>query len=57
MLTEEEVRQAREKYGEGSFEVDMGAEAIQKLLAIVNLADESVQTPRRNCKRPAASRR
>ncbi|MFG0334470.1 MAG: DNA-directed RNA polymerase subunit beta', partial [Maioricimonas sp. JB049] len=43
MLTEEEYRQAREKYGEGSFEADMGAEAIFKLLASVNLSEESVK--------------
>ncbi|MEZ6065649.1 MAG: DNA-directed RNA polymerase subunit beta' [Planctomycetaceae bacterium] len=41
MLTEEEARQAREKYGESSFEIDMGAEAIYKLLASINLVEES----------------
>ena len=32
LLTEEEHRAAREQYGEGSFEADMGAEAVRKLL-------------------------
>ncbi|MFO1092023.1 MAG: DNA-directed RNA polymerase subunit beta' [Planctomycetaceae bacterium] len=41
LLTEEEARQAREKYGEGSFEIEMGAEAVFKLLSNINLADES----------------
>ncbi|MEW4529832.1 DNA-directed RNA polymerase subunit beta' [Maioricimonas sp. JC845] len=43
MLTEEEFRQAREKYGEGTFEADMGAEAVFKLLASINLSEESVK--------------
>jgi len=43
LLTEEDARQAREKYGEGSFEIEMGAEAVYKLLANINLADESVK--------------
>jgi DNA-directed RNA polymerase subunit beta' len=41
MLTEEEARQAREKYGEGSFEIDMGAEAVFKLLSKINLPEET----------------
>ncbi len=32
LLTEEEFRTAREQYGEGTFEADMGAEAVRKLL-------------------------
>ena len=43
LLTEEEYRSAREQYGPGSFEVDMGAEAIRKLLAsydLVTLSDQ-----------------
>ena len=43
LLTEEEYRAAREQYGPGSFEVDMGAEAIRKLLAsydLVTLSDQ-----------------
>ena len=43
MLTEEECREARQKYGEGAFEVDMGAEAVRKLLAgldLVKLSEE-----------------
>src|SRR5437762_12439055 len=41
LLTEEEARQARAKYGEGSFEVEMGAEAVKKLLAKLNLVEQS----------------
>ncbi|MEX2168435.1 MAG: DNA-directed RNA polymerase subunit beta' [Pirellulales bacterium] len=37
LLTEEEFRQAREQFGEGSFEADMGAEAIRKLLQRLDL--------------------
>ncbi|MFM8724731.1 MAG: DNA-directed RNA polymerase subunit beta', partial [Planctomycetaceae bacterium] len=33
MMTEEEARQARREYGEGNFELGMGAEAIKKLLS------------------------
>ena len=43
LLTEEEYRAAREQYGEGSFEADMGADAIRKLLGkldLVKLSDE-----------------
>ncbi len=41
LLTEEEHRQAREQYGEGSFEADMGAEAVRKLLALLDLVQLS----------------
>jgi DNA-directed RNA polymerase subunit beta' len=41
LLTEEEARHAREKYGEGSFEIEMGADAVFKLLSNINLAEES----------------
>jgi DNA-directed RNA polymerase subunit beta' len=37
LLTEEEYRQAREQFGEGSFEASMGAEAIRKLLQSLDL--------------------
>ncbi|HEV3416583.1 MAG TPA: DNA-directed RNA polymerase subunit beta' [Pirellulales bacterium] len=37
LLTEEEFRAAREQYGEGSFEADMGAEAVRKLLVQLDL--------------------
>src|SRR3954463_5753233 len=40
LLTEEEVRKARETYGE-TFEADMGAEAVKKLLEKLNLVTES----------------
>ena len=41
MLTEEEARQAKKDYGEGAFEIGMGAEAIKKLLASMRLAELS----------------
>ncbi len=41
LLTEEEAKQARHKYGEGTFEVEMGAEAVKKLLAKLNLVEQS----------------
>lgn len=37
LLTEEEFRAVRDEYGEGSFEADMGAEAIRKLLMGLDL--------------------
>ncbi|MDP6442377.1 MAG: DNA-directed RNA polymerase subunit beta', partial [Pirellulaceae bacterium] len=37
LLTEEEYRAAREQYGEGAFEADMGAEAVRKLLNSLDL--------------------
>jgi DNA-directed RNA polymerase subunit beta' len=37
LLTEEEFRAAREQYGDGKFEADMGAEAIRKLLLGLDL--------------------
>jgi len=37
VINEKEYREAIEKYGYGSFEVGMGAEAVQKLLAEVDL--------------------
>ena len=41
MLTEEEARQARRDYGDGNFEIGMGAEAVKKLLASMRLAELS----------------
>jgi DNA-directed RNA polymerase subunit beta' len=41
LLTEEEFRAAREQYGEGSFEADMGAEAVRKLLMSLDLVQLS----------------
>jgi len=43
LLTEEEFRNAKAQYGDGSFEADMGAEAVRKLLSTLNLVDLSVQ--------------
>ena len=43
LLTEEEFRAAKEQYGDGSFDAEMGAEAIRKLLTgldLVKLSDE-----------------
>ena len=37
LLTEEEFRAAREQWGDGSFEADMGAEAVRKLLGGLDL--------------------
>ncbi len=37
LLTEEEYRAAREQYGDGAFEADMGAEAVRKLLVQLDL--------------------
>ncbi len=37
LLTEDEFRQAREEFGEGTFEADMGAEAIRRLLTDLDL--------------------
>jgi DNA-directed RNA polymerase subunit beta' len=37
LLTEEEYRTAREQYGDGTFEADMGAEAVRKLLQDLDL--------------------
>jgi len=41
MLTEDEARQARRDYGEGTFEIGMGAEAIKKLLMSMKLPELS----------------
>ncbi len=41
LLTEEEYRTARETYGEGTFEAEMGAEAIRKLLSVLDLVELS----------------
>jgi len=43
LLTEEEYQQARSKYGPASFEADMGAEAIKKLLMGLDLVELSQQ--------------
>ncbi len=43
LLTEEEYRAARELYGEGTFEADMGAEAVRKLLVALDLVTLSKQ--------------
>ena len=41
LLTEEEYRAAREQYGEGAFEADMGADAVRKLLVGMDLVQLS----------------
>jgi DNA-directed RNA polymerase subunit beta' len=43
LLTEEEYRQAREQYGEGTFDAEMGAEAVRKLLLNMDLVTLSKQ--------------
>jgi DNA-directed RNA polymerase subunit beta' len=43
LLTENELRDAEEAYGEASFRAAMGAEAIQDLLAQVDLADLAIK--------------
>ena len=43
LLTENELRDAEDAYGESSFRASMGAEAIQDLLAQVDLADLAKQ--------------
>jgi len=43
VLTEKEFVEAREKYGRDSFKAEMGAEAIQKLLAKVDVEKLSIQ--------------
>ncbi|MCW1914380.1 DNA-directed RNA polymerase subunit beta' [Luteolibacter sp. GHJ8] len=43
LLTENELRDAEDAYGESSFRASMGAEAIQDLLAQVDLADLAVK--------------
>ncbi|HTN05063.1 MAG TPA: DNA-directed RNA polymerase subunit beta', partial [Planctomycetaceae bacterium] len=43
MLTEEEFRQAKAKYGDESFEAEMGAEAVKRLLMGLNLIELSAQ--------------
>ncbi|MCM2371309.1 DNA-directed RNA polymerase subunit beta' [Aporhodopirellula aestuarii] len=43
LLTEEEYRAARQQYGPGSFEADMGAEAVRKLLNKLDLVPLSEQ--------------
>lgn len=41
LLTEDEARQAAEKYGDGEFEIEMGAEAVRKMLRTIDLVEES----------------
>jgi DNA-directed RNA polymerase subunit beta' len=41
LLTEEEFRQARDTYGDGAFDADMGAEAVRKLLVNLDLVQLS----------------
>ena len=42
LLTEEEYRAAKQQYGDGAFEADMGAEAVRKLLMKLDLVQLSV---------------
>ncbi len=43
LLTEEEFRAAREQWGDGSFQAEMGAEAVRKLLQNLDLVSLSAQ--------------
>lgn len=43
LLSEEELNQARDDYGEGSFKAGIGAEAIREMLSQINLKEETVQ--------------
>ena len=43
LLTEDEARDARDKYGDGEFKIEMGAEAVYSLLTDINLTEESVK--------------
>ena len=43
LLSEEEARTARNKYGETTFEVEMGADAIKKMLSTCDLAGSSTK--------------
>lgn len=43
LLTEERYREALETYGHGSFQAEMGAEAIKKLLDKLDLVKESIE--------------
>ena len=43
LLSEEETRQARIKYGEGTFDVEMGAEAVKRMLLACDLVAGSSQ--------------
>ena len=56
LLTEDEYRAAYEKYGD-EFEADMGAEAIKKLLGLLDLDTEQRRSSARTSRRPTASRR
>src|ERR1041385_708558 len=41
LLTEEEYRKAKEDYGDGAFDAEMGAEAVRKLLSALELVSLS----------------
>ena len=56
LLTEDEYRAAYEKYGD-EFEAEMGAEAIKKLLGLIDLEHRAGQDPPATSRRPTASRR
>jgi DNA-directed RNA polymerase subunit beta' len=43
VMTEEEAIHNKEKFGEGAFTIEMGAEAVKKLLQKLNLVEESEQ--------------
>ena len=56
LLTEDEYREAREKYGD-EFEADMGAEAVKKLLQRLDLAEALATSCARSCKTTRSKQR
>jgi DNA-directed RNA polymerase subunit beta' len=57
LLTEEEYRAAKAQYGEGSFEADMGAEAVRKLLAGARSWSSYPKTCVKNCWKPSKQKK
>ena len=43
LLTEEEAREKRKKYGDGTFDIEMGADAVKKLLLSLDLVTLAAQ--------------
>jgi DNA-directed RNA polymerase subunit beta' len=43
LLTEEEAREKRKKYGDGTFDIEMGADAVKKLLLSLDLVSLAAQ--------------
>ena len=43
LLSEDEARQAKSKYGDGTFDVEMGAEAVKRMLLAADLRSAAIQ--------------